>query len=62
MDGLRVKQVKGITYPLDALLSVETSRPGRPTSSTSTIVELPRRDMASVNDHEFANINGIEHT
>ncbi|KAG6334912.1 hypothetical protein ID866_4173 [Astraeus odoratus] len=62
IDGLRVEQVKGITYSLDALLGVETSRPGTPTSPTSTILEFPRRDMAHVDDHEFANVNGIEYS
>ena len=51
-----------MTYSLDALLGVETSTPGSPTSPTSTIVEFPRRDMATVDDHEFASINGIEYS
>lgn len=62
IDGLRVEQVKGITYSLDALLGVERSRPGSPTSPTSTVVEFPHRDMAIVDDHEFANVNGIEYS
>lgn len=51
-----------MTYSLDALLGVETSRPDSPVSSTSTVVEFPRRDMAIVDDHEFANVNGIEYS
>lgn len=62
IDGLRVEQVKGITYSLDALLGVETSRPGSPTSPTSTVVEFPHRDMSIVDDREFANVNGIEYS
>ncbi|KIM51563.1 hypothetical protein SCLCIDRAFT_143017 [Scleroderma citrinum Foug A] len=62
IDGLRVEQVKGITYSLDALLGVERSRPGSPTSPTSTVVEFPHRDMSIVDDHEFANVNGIEYS
>ncbi|EGN94175.1 hypothetical protein SERLA73DRAFT_115101 [Serpula lacrymans var. lacrymans S7.3] len=63
IQDLRVEQVKGITYSLDALLGVERSDPGSPTSSTSTIVEIPRsRDMSIVDDHEFANVNGIEYS
>ena len=54
IDSLRVEQVKDMTYSLDVLLGVETSRLGRPTSPTYTIVEFPRRHMAIVDDHEFA--------
>ena len=57
-----MEQVKGITYSLDALLGVETSRPGSPTSPTSTVVEFPHRDMSIVDDREFANVNGIEYS
>ncbi|TFK38774.1 phosphatidylserine decarboxylase 1 [Crucibulum laeve] len=52
---MRVEQVKGITYHLDALLGVE--RPGSPTS----VVQY-NRDMSIVDDQEFADINGIEYT
>ena len=52
---LRVEQVKGITYHLDALLGVE--RPGSPVS----VVEH-NRDMSTVDDQEFANVNGIDYT
>jgi phosphatidylserine decarboxylase len=52
---MRVEQVKGITYHLDALLGVE--RPGSPVS----IVEH-HRDMSSVDDQEFANVNGIDYS
>ncbi|KAH6903446.1 phosphatidylserine decarboxylase 1 [Coprinopsis sp. MPI-PUGE-AT-0042] len=47
--------VKGITYHLDALLGVE--RPGSPVS----VVEH-NRDMSTVDDQEFANVNGIDYT
>ncbi|KAJ7653307.1 phosphatidylserine decarboxylase 1 [Mycena polygramma] len=54
IKDLRVEQVKGITYSLDALLGVE--RPGTP---TETVVSA---DMPVVDDHEFANINDIEYS
>lgn len=59
VQDLRVEQVKGITYSLDALLGVE--RPGSPSSITSTVVEH-NRDMSIVDDKEFANVNGIEYS
>ncbi|KIN94988.1 hypothetical protein M404DRAFT_1007872 [Pisolithus tinctorius Marx 270] len=62
IDGLRVEQVKGMTYSLDALLGVEKSSPGSPVSPTSTIVEFPRRDMSVVDEREFANVNGIHYS
>ena len=62
IDNLRVEQVKGITYSLDALLGVEHSEPGTPTSQTSTIIEFPSREMSHVTDQEFANVNGIEYS
>ncbi|EEB90556.1 hypothetical protein MPER_11219, partial [Moniliophthora perniciosa FA553] len=57
VKDLRVEQVKGITYSLDALLGVE--RPGTPPP-----VSIPshRHEMPIVNDHEFANVNGIEYS
>jgi len=62
IKGLRVEQVKGITYSLDALLGVDRDIPGTP-SSTATAVEPPfARDMSIVDDREFANVNGIEYT
>lgn len=62
IDGLRVEQVKGMTYSLDALLGVEKSSPGSPISPTSTVVEFPRRDMSVVDEREFANVNGIDYS
>ncbi|KIJ58765.1 hypothetical protein HYDPIDRAFT_102005 [Hydnomerulius pinastri MD-312] len=63
VENLRVEQVKGITYSLDALLGVERFDPGSPTSPTSTVVEFPPAgDMSVVNDREFANVNGIEYS
>jgi len=62
IQDLRVEQVKGITYSLDALLGVERTTPGTP-SSTATLVHLPRNpDISIVDDHEFANVNGIEYS
>jgi len=62
IKDLRVEQVKGITYSLDALLGVERYIPGSP-SSTSTLVRLPPNpDHSVVDDHEFANVNGIEYS
>ncbi|KAI0056762.1 phosphatidylserine decarboxylase [Artomyces pyxidatus] len=58
VQDLRVEQVKGITYSLDALLGVETP-PGK---ARSTVVQFPSRDMAVVDDQEFANVNGIEYS
>ncbi|TFK18368.1 phosphatidylserine decarboxylase 1, partial [Coprinopsis marcescibilis] len=54
-DYMRVEQVKGITYHLDALLGVE--RPGSPVA----MVEH-NRDASTVDDQEFAIVNGIEYT
>ncbi|KAG1857046.1 phosphatidylserine decarboxylase-domain-containing protein [Suillus subluteus] len=52
-DGtnLRVEQVKGITYSLDALLG-----------PTSTVIESQTEEMSHVTDQEFANVNGIEYS
>lgn len=57
IKDLRVEQVKGITYSLDALLGVERD-------TTRTVVELPppNPDHAVVDDHDFANVNGIEYS
>ncbi|KAL0577096.1 phosphatidylserine decarboxylase 1 [Marasmius crinis-equi] len=57
VKDLRVEQVKGITYSLDALLGVE--RPGTP---PATPIPSHRQHMPIVDDHEFANVNGIEYT
>ncbi|KIK55185.1 hypothetical protein GYMLUDRAFT_48164 [Collybiopsis luxurians FD-317 M1] len=57
VQGSRVEQVKGITYSLDALLGVE--RPGTPPAS---IAPSHRDSMPVVDDHEFANVNGIEYS
>ncbi|OAX41187.1 phosphatidylserine decarboxylase [Rhizopogon vinicolor AM-OR11-026] len=62
IDNLRVEQVKGITYSLDALIGVEHSEPGSPTSANSTVIEFPNREMSHVTDREFANVNGIEYS
>jgi phosphatidylserine decarboxylase len=65
VQGARVEQVKGLTYSLDALLGVEQpkSRTGTPNgTSPSTTVPFPVREMAIVDDREFANVNGIEYS
>ncbi|KAJ7182609.1 phosphatidylserine decarboxylase 1 [Mycena crocata] len=54
IHDLRVEQVKGITYSLDALLGVE--RPGTPSVSAISA------SMPVVDDQEFANVNGIEYS
>lgn len=59
IENLRVEQVKGITYSLDALLGVDRSDPESP---TSTVIEFPDREMSHVTDREFANVNGIEYS
>ena len=53
IKGLRVEQVKGITYSLDALLGVERV-------SSQTVIETG--DRSSVDLKEFANINDIEYS
>ena len=58
VQGARVEQVKGITYSLDALLGVERPKP----TNTTTTVPFPAREMAIVDDREFANVNGIEYS
>ncbi|KAJ7430174.1 phosphatidylserine decarboxylase 1 [Mycena galericulata] len=55
ITDLRVEQVKGITYSLDALLGVD--RPGTP-----SIPAVHSPNMPVVDDHEFANVNGIEYS
>jgi phosphatidylserine decarboxylase len=66
VQGARVEQVKGLTYSLDALLGVERpkSRTATPngTPIMSTKVPFPTREMAIVDDREFANVNGIEYS
>ena len=66
VQGARVEQVKGLTYSLDALLGVERpkSQKGKPngTSLSTTAVPFPVREMAIVDDREFANVNGIEYS
>lgn len=63
IENLRVEQVKGITYSLDALLGVERSDSGDPASPTSTVVDFPPGgEMSIVDDREFANVNGIEYS
>ena len=58
VQGARVEQVKGITYSLDALLGVERRKP----TNATTTVPFPAREMAIVDDREFANVNGIEYS
>jgi phosphatidylserine decarboxylase len=65
VQGARVEQVKGLTYSLDALLGVERpkSQTGKPNfTTTTTAVPFPVREMAIVDDREFANVNGIEYS
>jgi phosphatidylserine decarboxylase len=64
VQGARVEQVKGLTYSLDALLGVERpkSRSVPNGTSPSTTVPFPVREMAIVDDREFANVNGIEYS
>lgn len=66
VQGARVEQVKGLTYSLDALLGVERPSPrtGKPngTGLSTTTVPFPTREMAIVDDREFANVNGIEYS
>ena len=57
MKGLRVEQVKGLTYSLDALLG--KSEPPTPTSQK---IQFPNLDHQIVDDREFAEINGIEYS
>lgn len=61
IDNLRVEQVKGITYSLDALLGVERHDPSDPSSPTSTVIEFPQ-DQELVDHREFAVVNGIEYS
>ena len=66
VQGARVEQVKGLTYSLDALLGIErpNSRTSKPngTGLSTTAVPFPVREMAIVDDREFANVNGIEYS
>ncbi|KAF8621838.1 hypothetical protein AX15_007461 [Amanita polypyramis BW_CC] len=55
ITDLRVEQVKGITYSLDALLGVD-----RPNNIKAVVERNP--DMQVVDDKEFANVNGIEYS
>jgi phosphatidylserine decarboxylase len=57
LGPVRVEQVKGITYSLDALLGVE-----RPNSPDSILVQFHNPDSALVTHQEFANVNGIEYS
>jgi phosphatidylserine decarboxylase len=52
---LRVEQVTGITYSLDALLGVD-----KPHNVKAIMERNP--DMDIVDDKEFANVNGIEYS
>ncbi|KAI0033647.1 phosphatidylserine decarboxylase-domain-containing protein [Vararia minispora EC-137] len=58
VQGSRVEQVKGLTYSLDALLGVPRASADPPAAH----VQFPTRDMAIVDDEEFANVNGIEYS
>ncbi|EIW86063.1 phosphatidylserine decarboxylase [Coniophora puteana RWD-64-598 SS2] len=62
IENLRVEQVKGITYSLDALLGVEHADPQSPQSPSSTVVEFPNDELSAVAHQEFANVNGIEYS
>ncbi|KAH0838833.1 phosphatidylserine decarboxylase-domain-containing protein [Lanmaoa asiatica] len=48
IDNLRVEQVKGITYSLDALLGVERHDPSDPSSPTSTVIEFLKIKNSSI--------------
>lgn len=61
IDNLRVEQVKGITYSLDALLGVERYDSSNPSSPTSAVIDFPQ-DQEFVDHHEFAIVNGIEYS
>jgi phosphatidylserine decarboxylase len=56
IKGGRVEQIKGSTYSLDALLGIESPL------ARQTQVEFAEREMAEVNDRQFADINGIEYS
>jgi phosphatidylserine decarboxylase len=60
IQDLRVEQVKGITYSLDALLGVDRSD----TSPVLAVIpeHLKKEDLQVVDDQEFANVNGIEYS
>jgi phosphatidylserine decarboxylase len=58
INDLRVEQVKGMTYSLDALLGDHSGY--SPPSSTSLPHIHP--DMTIVDHEEFANVNGIEYS
>lgn len=57
LGPVRVEQVKGITYSLDALLGVE-----RANSPDSILVHFHNPDSETINHREFANVNGIEYS
>jgi phosphatidylserine decarboxylase len=58
INDLRVEQVKGMTYSLDALLGDHSGY------STPVSTSLPHihPDMTIVDHEEFANVNGIEYS
>ncbi|PFH46493.1 hypothetical protein AMATHDRAFT_69742 [Amanita thiersii Skay4041] len=62
IKDLRVEQVKGITYSLDAFIGVD--KPGSINSSNNPlgVVVEHNPDMTVVDDREFANVNGIEYS
>lgn len=60
MKGLRVEQVKGLTYSLDALFG--SSEPSTPSSVVSETITFANRDHEIVDDEEFANVNGIDYS
>ncbi|KAK2464864.1 hypothetical protein APHAL10511_002940 [Amanita phalloides] len=55
ITDLRVEQVKGITYSLDAFLGID-----KPNNTKAVVERNP--DMQVVDDKEFANVNGIEYS
>ncbi|KLO17578.1 phosphatidylserine decarboxylase [Schizopora paradoxa] len=60
VKGLRVEQVKGLTYSLDALFG--SSEPSTPSSVVSETIAFANRDHEIVDDEEFANVNGIDYS
>ena len=62
IKGLRVEQVKGLTYSLDALLGIDKDGPTEIPTTTDGLAPNPERDMEIVTHREFANVNGIEYS
>ncbi|KAG9046857.1 phosphatidylserine decarboxylase 1 [Tulasnella sp. UAMH 9824] len=55
IDNHQIEQVKGVTYSVDALLGIPSSKPAHE-------VEFAARPTADVDDEEFANVNGIDYS